>query len=392
MNKLSFSNKFRIGALVVFIILLVGYFLFREGRIQMPMNGKPTSNPSATNIDPKDPNAPVTAVVAENLDTPWGIAFLPSGEMLVTERPGTVKLIGTDGNVADVATIPNVREISEGGLLGIALHPQFETNKYVYLYYTYGSSGGNTQNRVVRMQFENNQLTNEEIILDNIPGAPNHNGGRIKFGPDNLLYIATGDAQDPSLAQDVNSLAGKILRIKDDGSTPSNPFNERVYLTENLSPVYSLGHRNPQGLAWDSSGNLWETEHGPSGIWPNCCQDEVNRIEYGKNYGWPDSVGDKVQSGTVGPITQSAGNTWAPGGTAILGDTLYFSGLRGAALYTYPIAGGNVTEHFKDEFGRIREVIAGPDGMLYMTTSNNDGRGSPAANDDKIIRVNTDKL
>lgn len=376
-------NKRLLIGLVILIILAGGYYLFTQGRIQVPMNGKPTSSPSATNIDPKDPNAPVTAVVAENLDTPWGIAFLPNGDMLVTERPGSVKLVSGD-NVITVATIPNVREISEGGLLGIALHPQFDTNKYVYLYYTYGSSRGNTQNRVVRMKFENNQLANEEIILDNIPGAPNHNGGRIKFGPDNNLYITTGDAQEPSRSQDRNNLAGKILRVTDTGQAAAgNPFGNRTY---------SYGHRNPQGIAWDSNGVLWESEHGPSGGWPNCCQDEINKIESGKNYGWPDSVGDKVHSGTVGPIAQSAGDAWAPGGSAIIGDTLYFSGLRGAALYTYPIGGGNVTEQFKDEFGRIREVIVGPDGMLYMTTSNNDGRGSPASNDDRIIRINPKKL
>lgn len=377
-------NKRLLIGLVILIIFAGGYYLFSSGRVQVPMNGKPTGNLSMTQIpDPKDPNAPVTAVVAENLDTPWGIAFLPSGDMLVTERPGSVKLI-SGSNITTVATIPNVREISEGGLLGIALHPQFDTNKYVYLYYTYGSSRGNTQNRVVRMKFENNQLTNEEVILDNIPGAPNHNGGRIKFGPDNNLYITTGDAQEPSRSQDRNNLAGKILRVTDTGQAAAgNPFGNRTY---------SYGHRNPQGIAWDSNGVLWESEHGPSGGWPNCCQDEINKIESGKNYGWPDSVGDKVQSGTVGPIAQSAGDTWAPGGSAIIGDTLYFSGLRGAALYTYPIGGGNVTEQFKDEFGRIREVIAGPDGMLYMTTSNNDGRGNPADNDDKIIRVNPTKL
>jgi glucose/arabinose dehydrogenase len=374
--------------LVIIIILIavvgLGYYLFTKGRIPVRMNGKPTSTITISKIpDPKDPNAPAVAVVAENLDTPWGIAFLPNNDMLVTERPGNVRLI-SGGNVSTVATIPNVREISEGGLLGIALHPQFETNKYVYLYYTYGANGGNTLNRVVRMRFDNNQLVDEEVIVDDIPGAPNHNGGRIKFGPDNNLYIATGDAHEPSLAQDKNSLAGKILRVTDTGqAAPGNPFGNRTY---------SYGHRNPQGIAWDNNGVLWETEHGPSGVWPDCCQDEVNKIESGKNYGWPDSVGDNVHAGTVAPIIHSGRDRYAPGSAAVTSDTVYFGGLRGAALYTYPVVGGSVAEHFKDEFGRIREAVVGPDGMLYITTSNNDGRGSPSANDDKIIRVNPAKL
>lgn len=379
--------------LVVLLIIAGGYYFVSQGKIQVPMNGKPTATHSVSQTpDLKNPNAPVIEVVAENLDTPWAIAFLPSQNdaggsdvnMLVTERSGIVKSVAPDGTVTTVATLPNVKEIGEGGLLGIALHPDFEKNNFVYLYYTYASSGSNTQNRVVRMKYSNGQLRNEEILVDNIPGAPNHNGGRIKFGPDGNFYVTTGDAQEPSRAQDKNSLGGKVLRLTDEGKPAvGNPFGNRIY---------SYGHRNPQGLTWDASGMLFETEHGPSGVWPNCCQDEVNKIESGKNYGWPDSVGNTVQAGTIGPITQSAGDTWAPSGVAIIGDSLYFSGLRGAALYTYPIGGGNVVEHFKGEFGRIREVILGPDGMLYITTSNKDGRGSPASNDDKIIRVNPAKL
>lgn len=191
-------------------------------------------------------DAPETIVIAENLDTPWAVTFLPdppggeaSKSMLVTERPGRVRLVDGNGNLQSepVATLNQVKEIGEGGLLGIAAHPNFSTNNYVYLYYTYSGNGGNTLNRVVRMTLKDRQLTDEQIIVDSIPGASNHNGGRIKFGPDGFLYITTGDAQNPSQAQDTNSLAGKILRVTDEGKpVPGNPFN-------NL--VYSYGHRNP---------------------------------------------------------------------------------------------------------------------------------------------------
>ena len=199
-------------------------------------------------------------VIAENLDTPWGLVFLPDKNILFTERPGKVRLINTNDKLDQkpVIEIAAVKEISEGGLLGITIHPDFIHNSYVYLYYTYEGNNEKTWNKVVRMTYKNNTLSEERIIIDQIPGAPNHNGGRIKFGPDNLLYVTTGDAQNPSQAQDVESLAGKILRVTDDGQeAPGNPFN-------NL--IYSYGHRNPQGLTWDNIGRLWSTEHGRSGV------------------------------------------------------------------------------------------------------------------------------
>lgn len=269
--------------------------------------------------------------------------------------------------------------------MGIALHPDFQSNNYIYLYYTYEAQGNNTLNRVVRMTYSDRALKDEKIIVDRIPGASNHNGGRIKFGPDNFLYITTGDAQEPSLAQDRNSLAGKILRVTDDGKPASgNPFS-------NL--MYSYGHRNTQGIAWDDNGSLWQTEHGrsaPTGL------DEVNLIEPGKNYGWPEIQGDEERSGMVTPIRNSGpSTTWAPGGNAIIEKSLFFSGLRGETLYEAMIQDSQISEfreHFKGEYGRLREVIAGPDGMLYITTSNLDGRGSPATGDDKILRINPSKL
>lgn len=329
-----------------------------------------------------------TTIVAENLETPWAITILPDNSMLVTERAGRVRLINNNGELQNdpVATIEAVEEIGEGGLLGIAAHPNFATNRYVYLYYTYGKSGGNTKNRVVRMTFNNNILSDEKIILDNIPGASNHDGGRIKFGPDGNLYIGTGDAQDPSQSQNRNTLGGKILRITPDGTAaPGNPFD---------SPVYTYGHRNVQGLAWNSNGQFWATEHGRSGGGSGL--DELNLIEPGKNYGWPEIEGDETRSGMVTPKRNSGPTTtWAPSGAAFVGDSLFFSGLRGQTLYEAVIQTGEVVEvkeHFGQQYGRIREVIAGPDGMLYISTSNRDGRGNPQRGDDKIIQVNPDRL
>jgi glucose/arabinose dehydrogenase len=303
--------------------------------------------------------------------------------MLITERPGRVRLIDTAGQLQPdpVATIQNARGVGEGGLLGIELHPDFAENNYVYLYYTFSSSGTGTMNRVVRMTYTNNQLTNEQTIVDSIPGAFNHNGGRIKFGPDGYLYITTGDAQDPSTSQNRNSLAGKILRVTDEGlPAPGNPFN---------NPVYSYGHRNAQGLVWDGNNNLWSTEHGRSGALSGL--DEINLINMGSNYGWPEIQGDETNEGMIEPVKHSGGSTWAPASAAYLNGSLFFGGLRGETLYEAILEGNNVTqikEHFKGEFGRIRDVVVGPGNTLYFSTSNRDGRGNPVDADDRIIKVN----
>ncbi|OGE14048.1 glucose sorbosone dehydrogenase [Candidatus Curtissbacteria bacterium RIFCSPLOWO2_12_FULL_38_9] len=326
-------------------------------------------------------NIPLLSTVASNLEIPWALAFLPNGSLMFTERKGNVWLIDTDGNLSNkpVAQI-NVKTIGESGLHGIAIHPNFNQNQFIYLYYTYEGEGDETRNRVSRFTLENNRLTDETFIVNGIPGAIFHDGGRIKFGPDGFLYIATGDAREPSLSQNTNSLAGKILRVTDNGSpVPDNPFS-------NL--VYSYGHRNPQGLTWDSQGRLWENEHGQSAT------DELNLIEAGANYGWPTIRGDETQQGLKSPIIHSGSDTWAPSGNAYLNGSIFFVGLRGQALYEAKIENGEATlvEHLKGQLGRMREVVVGPDNMLYITTSNRDGRGIPTSEDDRLIRVNPSKF
>ena len=222
-----------------------------------------------------------------------------------------------------------------------------------------------------------NDFTDRTVIIDDIPGDWSHNGGRIAFGPDGNLYITTGDAWSADNAQDISSSGGKVLRLRDDGSVPDdNPFPG--------TPVYSYGHRNPQGITWDTDGNLWATEHGNTGL------DEINLIVAGGNYGYPNSRGDTVLPGTIGPKLSSGEDTWAPSGITFSNGSLYFGGLYGQALYEAVLSGTSVVElkkHYHGEFGRIRAVVTGPDGALYFTTSNRDNRPSVQSGDDKIVRV-----
>lgn len=364
-------NKTMVLAFSIGLLLTLGFTLFQNNRTffnKIPLS--PIQNQTINQ------DSPVTSVLTQNLEIPWSLVFLPDGNMLVTERAGRVKLINQDGTVKnEILTISEVKHFGEGGLMGMTLHPDFEKNNLVYFYYTYDNNG-KTMNKVVSYEFRNNKFSNSKTLIDKIPGSIFHNGGRIKFGPDNLLYITTGDAQDTSESQNRNSLAGKILRIRDDG---------------NDLEVFSLGHRNPQGLDW-LNGRLYITEHGPSGGGSNCCQDEVNLVEQGKNYGWPQSVGDKVESGTEAPLLHSSGDTWAPSGAVFYNGNFFFAGLRGSALYEFNPDNKSLKTHFKNEFGRIRDVTLGSNNLLYILTNNKDGRGIPRTGDDKIIIVNPEKL
>lgn len=324
----------------------------------------------------------VAKVIAKDLFVPWDIVFLPEGDLLVTERSGTIRRIGVH---PVTITLPDVLHTGEGGLMGMALHPNFTENKFVYLYFTVRDNA--QTNRVARFTLDGDRLIPNKTIIENIPSALYHDGGQLAFGPDGMLYITVGDAEEPNLAQDLNSMAGKTLRYTADGQIPAdNPFG---------TAVWSYGHRNAQGITWDDRGRMWQTEHGRSGTLSGL--DELNLIEKGKNYGWPVIQGTATRENMVTPIINSGESyTWAPAGIAYTKGSLFFAGLRGSALYQAKLGEGqsvvSLNRHLENTFGRLRAVVLGPDGFLYITTSNKDGRGTVKIGDDKIIRIHPDFL
>ena len=321
------------------------------------------------------------SVIATGLEVPWGVAFLPDGDAIFTERDsGRLLRMDASGNVETVQTLPT-RGYGEGGSLGLAVSPRYERDGYVYAYYTTGED-----NRVVRFRLGEEP----EPILTGIPFNTYHDGGRIAFGPDGMLYVATGDAGDPATSQDRGSLGGKILRLTPDGGVPrDNPFPG--------SPVYSYGHRNVEGLAWDEGGRLYASEFGQDAF------DEVNLVRPGENYGWPEFEGDGGEeaeaAGFVNPVTTWPTSEASPSGAEVLKDgaipqwegDLFVAALRGQRLWRLELGpDGRVVgrdELLRFEVGRIRNVMQAPDGSLWVTTSNRDGRGSPAPQDDRIIRL-----
>jgi len=319
------------------------------------------------------------STLATNLEVPWSFAFLPGGNALVTERDsGRLLTVNPSGEARVVQTLPEGGS-GEGGLLGVAVSPDYEDDRYIYAYYTTG-----VDNRVVRFRMGERP----ELILTGIPSNTYHDGGRIKFGPDGMLYVSTGDAGDSENSQDRSSLGGKILRIEPDGSIPpDNPFPG--------NPVYSYGHRNVEGLAWDSEGRLYASEFGAS-TW-----DEVNRIEAGENYGWPAVEGRGGEDqGYVDPITVWPTSEASPSGAEIMvegaipqweGD-LFVAALRGERLWRLELNdSGEVVDREKlldGEVGRVRDVIQAPDGSLWVSTSNYDSFGNPVSEqDDRILRL-----
>lgn len=333
---------------------------------------------------------PLTAdVVASGLEVPWGLQFLPDGSMLVGERRGTVVRI-EGGHKREVAHVRVARR-AEAGLLGIALHPDFARNRWLYLYYTVDGRRG-PKNRVERWRLSSDDRTAvpERVIVDGIPSAPYHDGGRIAFGPDRKLYVATGDATQPALAQDRNSLAGKILRLEDDGSIPHD--NPRAG-----SPIYVLGVRNVESLAWRADGTLAIADHGPSGELGRSGHDEITLATAGANLGWPTIYGCEVRPGMQAPAL-----TWSeavPPGGAVFYDGGSITEWRGdlvvATLKSHHLhhvrfdRDGNAIEHdiALVDHGRLRTAVIGPDHELYVTTSNCDGRGDCPRERDVVLRV-----
>lgn len=322
-------------------------------------------------------SATVVGTAAQGLTAPWGITFLPDDTAVVTERD-TTRVMAVDGDGGDVREIGTVEEAApdgEGGLLGVVASPDFAEDSLLYLYLT-----AEEDNRVVRAPFDGETLGATEVVLDGIPKAGIHNGGRLAFGPDGTLYVATGDAGDDDLAPDPTSLAGKILRITPDGDpAPDNPDPD--------SPVYSLGHRNVQGLAFDDDGRLWASEFGANEA------DELNLIEAGGDYGWPRVEGEggaEVDPALIDPQVTWPTDIASPSGLAFVDGTLWMAGLGGDRLFSVPVeadGAGEPQEHLVEEFGRLRDVAEGPDGRLWVLTNNRDGRGDPQDEDDRILLV-----
>lgn len=325
--------------------------------------------------------------VVENLVIPWEIIFISSDEALITERPGRVTLVELSTGRSEVLGEISVAHVGEGGLLGLT---QERSTGKIFTYYTYREKD-NLWNRV--HLWDSPEFKDGAVVLDGIPGASVHDGGRIKIGPDGRLYVTTGDAANMESSQDLNSLAGKILRINTDGTLPSdNPFPG--------SPIYSYGHRNPQGLSWREDGQLFSTEHGPSGEMGMVANDEVNRIIPGGNYGWPRVVGKRSAEGFIDPVYHSGNETWAPSGCSFYyggdfpewNDSLFFAALRGEHLHRVALnkEGNSVVASEKllqGAIGRLRNVVQGPDGLIYLLTSNRDGRGVVRPGDDKLLRL-----
>jgi glucose/arabinose dehydrogenase len=309
-------------------------------------------------------------LVAGNLVAPWGMAFLPDGSALVSERDSARLLQLRVGQAPQVlGTIPGVVPGGEGGLMGLAVSPTYAQDQWVYAMFTAASD-----NRITR--FRINALQTQQTVLTGLAKATIHNGGRIGFGPDGMLYAGVGDAGTTSNSQNLNSRNGKILRMTPTGGVPAgNPFANSL--------VYSYGHRNVQGLAWDAQGRLWATEFGQN-TW-----DEVNQIVAGGNYGWPTVEGMSSNPNFRNPAVVWTTAEASPSGAAIVGNQFFAAALRGQRLWQVPLNGtsvGTPISRLQGQFGRLRTVALGPDGWLWVATSNRDGRGSPAANDDRVLR------
>jgi aldose sugar dehydrogenase len=337
--------------------------------------------------------------VVQNVQVPWAIVWDPEGRMIFTERPGRVRVF-EKGKLREepLHVVHEVRNVSESGLMGVCLHPDYTKNRYLYLSYAYGARDRRGEHgvRVVRFVNEGTRLKQDKVIVDGIPGAQNHAGCRIKFGPDKKLYVTAGEATRWQLAQEMDTLAGKILRVNDDGSIPSdNPFVGRSGVRPE---IWAYGSRNSQGIDWHpDTGLLVETEHGPSGFEGlGGGGDEVNIVDKGANLGWPTIHHRETQSGMVSPLLEYSPAVAPASGMFYSGRVFkewrgnyFFGNLVGRSVIRVALNGRKVVSQEKmlTEYGRIRDVAEGPDGYIYFSTSNRDGRGSPASNDDRIMRL-----
>ncbi|EAP97633.1 putative oxidoreductase [Janibacter sp. HTCC2649] len=341
------------------------------GTIAPPTTSTSTPSPSSSGAIPAGSPSNVTT----GLDVPWAVAFLPDGDALVTLRDkGEVLRVTPTGQTSSLGTIDGVNADGEGGLLGVAVSPTFATDQTVHFYFTSAND-----NRIVRTTLGADGFGSTTTVLTGIPKAGNHNGGRIKWGPDGFLYVGTGDAAQSNRAQERDNLGGKILRITGDGKPASgNPFGN--------SPVWSMGHRNVQGLAWGKDGTMFASEFGQN-TW-----DELNVIVAGKNYGWPEVEGIQDGDGAfVAPIAQWATSESSPSGITVGADgAVYMAALRGESLWKIQVSGarrqGEPIRLLENRYGRIRDAVSAPDGTLWVL-SNNTFRGQPRAGDDRIIRV-----
>lgn len=332
--------------------------------------------------------------VVGGLEVPWSIVWAPDGRMIFTERPGRLRVVENGAlRQKPLFVVTDVEPSGESGLMSVELHPQFATNRFLYLSYAYSSGG--TQVRVVRFRETPEGLVDRKVIIENIPAAQFHAGCRIRFGPDGKLYITTGDATKRDLAQRLDSLAGKTLRLNDDGAVPQdNPFAGQK---EARPEIWSVGHRNAQGLDFQPGSNLmFQTEHGPSNFDGPPGGDEVNIVEKGKNYGWPTIHHNQTRAGLESPLIEYTPACAPASGMFYSGSAFprfkgnYFLGcLRGERLIRVVLDGRSVVsqEDLIKDYGRIRDVAEGPDGFLYFSTSNKDGRGKAASDDDRIMRL-----
>ena len=360
------DKKIQIVVIVVAVVFSVLVLTSPTDPIPLPVPNSNTENDFVT-------------ILAENLDKPRAIA-VSNDRVFVTEKDGTIKVIQNNTLLESPLATLRGADVFDGGLLGITLHPNFSSNHYMYVFLTYDEDG-DLWNKILRITESENKLQNAEVILDKIPGSSFTNGGFIKFGPDEKLYVGTGTVSDAShLPQDLDSLSGKILRLNDDGTFPDdNPFPN--------SPIYSLGHRNPQGMTWDDDGNMFVAESGPEK------NDEINLILSGKNYGWPEqqcSGNEDFEDAILcfDPSIEPGGILFYSGDSIDFESPFIMASMRAANLYQLDFEEGlSSQKSILSGIGRVRDVVQGPDGSLYVITSNTDGKGFPDSMDDKLLRI-----